>query len=101
MELRGNLPNALASTMSSPKDPARVVADEFEASFVAEMLKYSGLNKTSETFGGGAGEDAFASLLTDAYAKALVDAGGIGISDSIYQSILARQAVAATQKETL
>lgn len=65
----------------------RKIAKEFEASFLAEMLKYSGINKTSETFGGGAGEDAFSSMLNDAYAEALVEAGGIGIAEIVFRSI--------------
>ena len=68
-------------------DHQRIVAEDFEASFLAEMLKYTGINKTSESFGGGAGEDAFSSMLNDAYAKALVEAGGIGIADYVYQSL--------------
>jgi len=63
------------------------IAKEFEASFLAEMLKYSGINKTSTSFGGGAGEDAFSSMLNDAYADALVETGGIGIAELVYQSI--------------
>ncbi len=69
-------------------DPQRKIAEEFEASFLAEMLKYSGVNKTSESFGGGAGEEAFSSMLNDAYAQALVKSGGIGIADLVYKSIV-------------
>ena len=32
---------------------ARQAAEAFEAAFLAEMLKYTGLNATSESFGGG------------------------------------------------
>lgn len=77
------------SALQKRQDPAHQhkIAKEFEASFLAEMLKYSGINKTSETFGGGAGEDAFSSMLNDAYAESLVEAGGIGIAELVYRSI--------------
>lgn len=69
-------------------DPNRKVAEAFEASFLTEMLKHSGVNKTSESFGGGAGEDAFSSMLNDAYANTISKSGGIGIADLVYRSIV-------------
>lgn len=72
-------------------DPQRKIAEEFEASFLTEMLKYSGVNKTSESFGGGAGEEAFSTMLNDAYAKALVESGGVGIADLVYKSIVEKE----------
>lgn len=93
-----NTARALSSAKLAPKDDQQVrleanrkVADEFEITFLTEMLKHSGLNKTSTTFGGGAGEDAFSSILTENYARILVESGGIGISDSIFQSIIGKQ----------
>ena len=71
-------------------DPLRQVAIEFEAVFISEMLKHSGVNKSSETMGGGFGEEAFASMLNDAYAKALADTGGFGLADKIYDAMRSR-----------
>lgn len=65
----------------------REVARDLEASFLSEMLKYSGLGKSRESFGGGAGEDQFASLLIDEQARAMVDAGGIGLAESIFENL--------------
>ncbi len=64
------------------------VARELEASFLAEMLKSAGVGKSRESFGGGAGEDHFSSFLVQEYAKATVQAGGIGLSESIYRSLV-------------
>lgn len=64
------------------------VARELEASFLTEMLKSAGVGKSRESFGGGAGEDHFSSFLVQEYAKATVQAGGIGLSESIYQSLV-------------
>ena len=40
---------------------------------------------------GGAGEDAFRSFLTDAYARAMTDAGGIGLGGDIRSELLKLQ----------
>ena len=40
------------------------VARELEASFLAQMLKSSGLGDPREPFGGGAGEDHYSTFLT-------------------------------------
>ncbi len=66
---------------------ARDTAERFEASFLAEMLKHSGINKTPQSTGGGAGEDAFASFLTDEYARLITDRGGIGLAEQIFNAI--------------
>lgn len=69
-------------------DRTMKVAKEFEATFLSEMLKHTGLNKTSSEFGGGAGEDAFHSLLTQKYADKLAQSGGIGLAQHIYDSLI-------------
>ncbi len=66
-------------------------AQNLEATFLAEMLKSAGLGKASETFGGGAGEDQFSSFLIDEQAKEMVRAGGIGLSESIYEALRERE----------
>jgi flagellar protein FlgJ len=68
-------------------DPARVVAERFETAFLAEMLKHTGINKTSEVTGGGAGEDAFSSFLTQEYARLITERGGIGLAEQIFNAI--------------
>ena len=72
---------------SDPDKPLREAAERLEASFMAEMLKSAGLGKTSGAFGGGAGEDQFASFLVDQYAIKMVEAGGIGLTESLFQSL--------------
>lgn len=79
-----------------PGGPAKqprlwAAAQALEASFLAEMLKAAGLGETPETFGGGAGEDQFASFLRQEQADALVEAGGIGLAEMLYQSLLETQ----------
>lgn len=65
----------------------RQAAREFEAIFLAEMLKHSGLGEARESFGGGVGEAAFSSMMTQEWARSLVDKGGVGIADQLYKAI--------------
>lgn len=65
----------------------RRAADEFEAAFLAEMLKQSGLGKSPDGFDGGAGEDQFASFLRQEQARGMVRGGGIGLSEIIFQAL--------------
>ena len=69
-------------------------ARALEASFLAEMLGAAGLGDTRAAFGGGAGEDAFGSLLVREQAREMTEAGGIGLARSIYESLVAREAAA-------
>jgi Rod binding domain-containing protein len=73
-----------------PDSPARAAAEAFEASFIGEMLKESGINQSSASFGGGAGEEAFSSFLTEQYAAKLVRGGGFGLAEKIFEALRAR-----------
>lgn len=73
-------------------DSIQRAANELEAAFLAEMLKSAGLGKTPEGFGGGVGEDQFASFLREAQAKAMVEAGGIGLAEHVFNALVKGQA---------
>lgn len=88
-------PIALASQPSpqpGPRSEAAILtaADSFEASFLAEMLQYTGLNAMPSGFGGGAGEEAFSSLLTEEYARLLSERGGIGLAERVFDILKQR-----------
>ena len=68
----------------------RAVADQLEAGFLAEMLKSAGFGQARASFGGGAGEDQFSSFLVQAQAEKMVAAGGIGLSESLFQALKGR-----------
>lgn len=83
-------PTALAPERGAPdasEAAARRTALDFEAAFLAEMLKHTGINRTPETGGGGAGEDAFASFLTGEYARLIAERGGVGLAEQIFNAI--------------
>lgn len=85
------LPGSSTAEAAVLKDKAmREAANEFEAVFLAEMLSHTSLADTSETFGGGAGEDAFGSMMTREWANQLTARGGIGLSETIYKALVAR-----------
>lgn len=65
-------------------------AKELEAAFLAEILSFSGLGEVSEEFGGGVGEGQFASFLRTEQARNMVDRGGIGLSQMIFESLKAK-----------
>ena len=69
----------------------RKAAAELEVTFLAEMLQAAGLGETRVGFGGGAGEDQFASFLVRAQAEQMVKAGGIGLAEAIFDSLKERQ----------
>ena len=70
----------------------RAQAADFEVQFVNSMFQhmYTGLDGNGP-FGGSTGVGPWRSFLTEEYAKNFVKAGGIGIADSVYKSLLAHQ----------
>lgn len=90
----------VAKNAKSYKDLAKVeeAAKEFEAVFVAEMLKpmFEGID-TNGMFGGGKGEEVFRGMMIQEYGKILAQTGEIGISDSVKEEMIRMQAKADNQ----
>lgn len=92
MEITRPLPFPGLAAPPVVKDPALLeAAQRLEATFLAEMLKSAGFGDSRESYGGGAGEDQFASLLVTEQAMEMVRAGGIGLSESLYEALKERQ----------
>ncbi|WP_366268160.1 rod-binding protein [Rhodobacter sp. 24-YEA-8] len=62
-------------------------AQEMEAVFLTEMLAQCGLGATSESFGGGIGEEQFGSFLCAEQAKLMVERGGIGLAETLFRAM--------------
>lgn len=63
-------------------------ARELEAAFLAEMLGHAGMDAdAASAFGGGAGEEQFASFLRQEEARLMVDRGGIGLAESLFRAM--------------
>jgi Rod binding domain-containing protein len=86
----GLLAHSLSATATA--EPAlHRAAVELEAAFLAEMLKHAGLGEAGDSFGGGAGEEAFASFAVAEQARILAENGGIGLAEHLFRA-LAREA---------
>ena len=68
----------------------RDAAKKLETTFLSEMLKSAGFGAPLSGFGGGAGEDQFGSFLRDAQAAEIVETGGIGLAESLFEAMKAR-----------
>lgn len=65
----------------------RRLAGDLEAAFLSEMLGHAGLGTVSDSFGGGIGEEQFASFLRQEQAAAMVRTGGIGLAESLFRAM--------------
>lgn len=68
----------------------RQAAVAFETVFLTEMLSHAGFGEGRRSFGGGAGEEGFASMLAQEHAKALSASGGVGLAEQIFEALKAR-----------
>lgn len=92
------VPISAPTSIAPPVSPPRSANDQklfdaaqkLEATFLSEMLKHAGVGAPRESFGGGAGEEHFASFLRDEQASAMVEAGGIGIAEALFEAMKAR-----------
>lgn len=66
------------------------VARKFEAAFLSEMLRHSGLGDVRESFGGGVGEAGFSGFLVQAYAEQISDSGRLGIAEHVFSDLLSK-----------
>ena len=83
-------PNVAAPSAETPR--MRETAEQFEASFLSQMLKpmFEGI-ETDGPFGGGEAEGTWRSFMIDAIAKQTVKAGGIGLADSVMAEMIKMQ----------
>jgi Rod binding domain-containing protein len=86
---------ANAASMNSQaalKTKAKGTAQNFEAMFLNSMFQqmFTGIDGEGP-FGGSGAIGIWRSFLTDEYAKSFAKAGGIGIADHVYSSLLAQQ----------
>jgi peptidoglycan hydrolase FlgJ len=78
--------------MPSIESRMRAQAQDFEAQFVSSMFQQMFTDiKGDGPFGNSTGVSPWRSFLTEEYAKNFVKAGGIGIADSVYKTLLAHQ----------
>ena len=89
------IPGPHLSDVSTPskdlrEDALRRASKQLEATFLAQMLKSAGLGQSSKSFGGGPGEEQFSSFLLAAQSEKIVDSGGIGLAEILFESLQER-----------
>jgi len=85
--------NALAKVSPQAQQKAKNSAQDFEAVFLNTMFsQMAGGLKGEGPFGDTVGTGAWRSMLTDQYARTFAKAGGIGISNEVYRSLIIQQA---------
>jgi Rod binding domain-containing protein len=86
-------PTATSAAELAKRGAINDTAKKFESSFLSVMLgeMFQGVDNSSGPFGGGAGEKMFQSFLTDAMAKQMTKAGGIGVAAQVSHEMLKLQ----------
>jgi peptidoglycan hydrolase FlgJ len=71
---------------------ARAAAQDFEAVFLNSMFQnmFTGISGDGP-FGGSGAVGVWRSMLTDEYSKSFAKAGGIGIADQVYRTLITQQ----------
>jgi len=84
---------ALAKVSPQAQVKAKATATDFEAMFLNSMFSQmtSGV-KGEGPFGDTPGTGVWRSMLTEQYSKNFAKAGGVGISDAVYRTLILQQA---------
>ena len=87
------LQDALAKVPAATQKKLRGQAQDFEAMFLNSMFSQmtSGI-KGEGPFGDTPGTGVWRSMLTDEYSKSFAKAGGVGISNDVFRSLILQQA---------
>ncbi len=85
-----NLRSPFGANLSGQDRALLDQAKALEASFLSEMLGHAGLGESPDSFNGGIGEEQFSSFLRAEQAKAMVDQGGIGLAEQIFNALKER-----------
>ena len=85
-------PAATGKLNATGQAKAHAAARDFEALFLNSMFQHMFTSIDGDgPFGGSGATGVWRSVLTDQYAKSIAKAGGIGIADQVYRSLIAHQ----------
>jgi flagellar protein FlgJ len=87
------LADALTKVSPKAQGKAKATATDFEAMFINQMFSQmtSGL-KGEGPYGDTPGTGVWRSMLTEQYSKSFAKAGGVGISNDVYRTLILQQA---------
>jgi peptidoglycan hydrolase FlgJ len=87
---------ALKKVSPQAQQKAKGSAQDFESVFLNSMFQQMFAEVKGEgPFGSTAGTGPWRSMLTDEYAKGISKAGGVGISDAVFRTLIMQQAARA------
>jgi peptidoglycan hydrolase FlgJ len=91
---KANLASTVGTLSAATKAKAKTAAQNFEAVFLNSMFEqmYTGIDGDGP-FGGSGATGVWRSMLTDEYAKNFAKAGGVGIADHVYKTLIAQQEI--------
>jgi Rod binding domain-containing protein len=90
-----NAASSKAPGKATTSAKAKAASQDFEAVFLNSMFKEMFTSVDGDgPFGGNGATGVWRSFLTDEYAKSFAKAGGIGIADQVYKSLMAQQEIA-------
>jgi flagellar protein FlgJ len=85
--------NALEKVSPEAQQKAKTKAQDFESVFLNSMFsEMTDSLKGDGPFGDTVGTGAWRSMLTDQYARSFAKAGGVGIANNVYRSLIIQQA---------
>ena len=92
------LTDALTKVSPQAQNKARAAAQDFEAVFLNSMFSQmtSGI-KGEGPFGDTTGTGVWRSMLTEQYSKNFAKAGGVGISNDVFRTLILQQARQTTK----
>jgi peptidoglycan hydrolase FlgJ len=87
------LADALTKVSPEAQKKTRAKAQEFEAMFLNSMFSQMTTGVKGEgPFGDTTGTGVWRSMLTDEYSKSFAKAGGVGISNDVFRTLILQQA---------
>ena len=94
--------NALAKVSPTAQGKAKASSQDFEAMFLNSMFSQmtSGLQGEGP-YGSTTGTGVWRSMLTEQYTKSFAKAGGVGISNDVFRTLILQQAKAQKTPGTL
>jgi len=88
----GVTPQSIGKASVAGLAKAKASAQDFESVFLNSMFQHMFSGVTGEgPMGGNGASGTWRSFLTEQYAKTVTKAGGIGIADQVYKSLIAQQ----------
>ncbi len=93
--------DAMAKVSPQTQGKIHKQAEDFEAMFINTMFsQMTSSIKGDGPFGDTTGTGAWRSMLTDEYSKSFAKAGGVGISNEVFRSLIIQQAQSSNTSAT-